>query len=111
MLTHTPSPTRRSALAVALSGLAFLGARAAPAAAQGITPERALLNVLPAPYQVATDVAQPPVDGQRALLGHSAADGFRVVAQWQEELPAVNGDWALRGTLPQTARRRLTLAR
>ena len=111
MLRHSHSPRRWSRLAAALSGLALLGALASSAAAQSTTPERALLNAVPAPYTVANDVAQPPVDGERALLGGSASEGFRVVAQWQEELPAVDGDRALRGILPQTTRGRLTLAR
>jgi len=111
MLTHTPSLLRRPLFVAGLGSLAILGTLAAPVAAQGVPPERALLNAVAAPYTVATDVAQP--DGERALLVRSvtgASDGLQIVARWQEESPAVDGDRALRGAVPQTTRRRLTLA-
>jgi len=113
MLTHAPSLLRRPLFVAGLGSLAILGTLAAPVAAQGVPPERALLNAVAAPYIVATDVAQPPADGERALLVRSvtgASDGLQIVARWQEESPAVDGDRALRGAVPQTTRRRLTLA-
>ena len=113
MRTHTPSLLRRPRLVAGLGSLAVLGTLAGPAAAQGVTPAQALLNPVAAPYPVATDLAQPPADGERVLLGRSvtgASDGSQIVERWQAESPAVDGDRALRGAVPQTTRRRLTLA-
>jgi len=78
-----------------------------------MTPERALLNAVPASYAVVSDVEGPPVDGERALLGRSASVasyGLPLATRWQEEALAVDGERALRGIVTQKTRRRLTLA-
>ncbi len=116
MFAQPLSPSPRALLGAGLLGLAALGALAAPAAAQSVGPERALLNLVPGSYRV---VAQPEppltaIDGGRALLGRwasgtPAAQG--VATPWAEEPSAVSGERALLGTVAPGAQRRLVLAR
>src|SRR5262245_45369181 len=106
-------PTHRLLLLPGPISLAVLVMAAVPAVAQDITPERALLNVVPAPYSVVVALERLPIDGARALLGRSpvgVADALPVATGWQEESPAIDGERALRGIVPQSARRPLTLA-
>ena len=97
------------------TGLLALVALAAPAAAQTIGGDRALLNVVPQSYVVVASAtpAGPSIDGERALLARpasapSAAVG--VATRWVAEPAALTGERALLGTVDQPARRRLTLA-
>jgi hypothetical protein len=113
MFTRTLSLTERPLLIVGLAGLAVSATRAVPAAAQGVTPERALLNAVPAAYRVVSDTEAPAIDGEQALLGHSANGGHDVpslATQSEVESPAVDGDRALRAIVVHSTKRRLTLA-
>jgi len=113
MFTRPLSLTQRPFLIVGLAGLAVFATRAAPAAAQSITPERALLNAVPAAYRVVSDIETPAVDGERALLGHSASGAHDVASlatRSEVEPPAIDGDRALRGIVVRSTNRRLTLA-
>jgi hypothetical protein len=113
MFARTLSLTERPLLIVGLAGLAIFATRAVPAAAQGVTPERALLNAVPAAYRVVSDIETAAVDGEQALLGHSASGGHDVpslATQSEVESPAVDGDRALRAIVVHSTKRRLTLA-
>jgi len=113
MFSQPHSATHRPLLVAGLASLAILAAQVPSAAAQSITPERALLNAVPARHQVASNSEGPLVDGEQALLGKSAiplSDGATVATRSQVQSPAINGERALLGIQTQSARRPLTLA-
>ena len=115
MFAQPSSPVRRALVGAGLFGLAALVTLAAPAAAQGVSPERALLNVVPLPYAVVVQPQSsvPQVDGGWALLAHTAPGRPAVpgvATRWVEETPAITAERALLGAVTQSPRRRLTLA-
>ena len=115
MFAQPSSPFRRALVGAGLLGVAGLVTLAAPAAAQSVSPERALLNVAPLPYAVVVqpESSVPPVDGERALLARTASASSAVLGvatRWLEEPPAITAERALLGTVTQSPRRRLTLA-
>jgi hypothetical protein len=113
MFSQPHSATHRPLLVAGLASLAILAAQVPSAAAQSITPERALLNAGPTRYPVASDAERLVVDGEQALLGKSAiplSDGGTLATQSQLESGAINGERALLGIQTQSARRPLTLA-
>lgn len=113
MSRSTRSQPRRQYL---VPGFVLIGlAVSAPAAqAQSISPERALLNQIPAPaYRVIVAETHSPtrIDGTQALLGTSTVAAESSVAiRSLGKAPAVDGSEALLGTVAPS-KGRLTLAR
>jgi hypothetical protein len=80
---------------------------------QSISPERALLNAIPAAYRVVVlgdESTTPRIDGEQALLGRRVGDAAPSLASWSPgAAEIVSGEQALLGRSVPSAQRRLTL--
>ena len=110
----TRSHSRRPFVVAGFLALSGLAGSAATAEAQSISPERALLNPIPAAgYGVVAGTESPfAIDGERALLNQSIAvsGAAGLATRSPGEARAVDGEQALLGGGPSAQRRRLTLA-
>ena len=95
-----------------------LGAAVAPfgTARAQVTPQRALLNHVPVPYQVEIVDARTtsiPIDGERALLGRSGTEFTAAIdtAVQYAGASVINGERALLGRVVPSGRRGLASVR
>jgi len=116
LMSHTTQAHRGRAVSAALFAVGSLIA-ISTANAQDISPERALLNMIPATYKVVVlgnDAVTPVIDGDRALLGHSmpgTSIESRTAVRSEGGNPTITGERALLGYVAPTRDWRITLAR
>ncbi len=107
--SHSPRPF----VVAGFLGLSGLAGSAATSQAQSISPERALLNAIPAAGYGMVAVTESPsaIDGDRALLNQSivVSGAANLATGSSGEAGAVDGEQALLGGVA-SVRRRLTLA-
>jgi hypothetical protein len=100
VMSRTTQTPKRPGFTAGLLIVASLAAPLAISEAQGPSPERALLNVIPVGYRlVGAGVESIPLDGDRALLGRTAATTWGSPSRGTESREAaflVDGERALR---------------
>jgi hypothetical protein len=112
MSRTTQSHKRQPFAAGLLVALAGLASPLATSQAQGPSPERALLNSIPVSFGIAVGSESPTaIDGDRALLGRSAAvlGAPSLASRFHADALVVNGEQALLGQVSPSARGRLTM--